>query len=309
MGNCLITKLKEVVDNNNLDFLGRVRIENDTDSVQKIRIDLADVDVNIKVVNGYLTDETGTQNYGTTAVNKAGDWNANTRYVTPGSIVYADKYINQGVIDFSMCYADISSLAYSKFNYFRGRCYGDCSKVKGDAVTFFSFQNRLSSNVLRSQAYGDLTYLLENNAATIKELCPRTRGNLTFNIENVNFSAGINIYGIPITVPSHDLSKLNGVYMFDRDATDALFDTWSGTLVSPYVVGLYNIRFATSEEIDRMFIENASKPIHPNATAAQKVIRILGGANSDITRTSASDEAVATLKAAGIDISINGVPQ
>ena len=307
MGNCLVTKLKESVSNNNLPILGKVMFVNDTDTVRAFTINQGSEDIALTVVGGHFTDSTGSADYGTTAINAAGDYIANTRYVTAGSRVYADKYV-PAVYDLNYFKVDISELCATPFTYLGGIFIGNVSFLDADSVEYFMSTWDWYNEENRSSYNGDLTQLFSNNQSTLKEVVPRSSGNVTFNLENLNFTQGLKLYGIRDTVAGMDISKISGIYEFSRDSALVVFDSWSLSSTSnPYITALNNIKFMTATEIDNMLISQASKEAHPSAVDFN--ITIFGGPDSDITRTSASDAAVATLKSKGFTIRINNITQ
>ena len=125
MGNCLITQLKGVIDNNNLPKFGELRITNTGSNIESIAIGYGGFSKEIYVINGHFTDSTGQEDLGTTQTLPSGNESYSKRfYITPGAILcLPDKYdivsfITGGNVELKYLEFDEDSFSYcTKIKY------------------------------------------------------------------------------------------------------------------------------------------------------------------------------------------------
>ena len=168
MGNCLVTKLKGVVNNDNLEPLGGMyiwfdHVDNPTAQTQKMRIIMREV-TTLVAVEGYFTDSTLSENLGTT---KEVDSNTSVDiYVSNGAKILIPNKYSINVIDVSEGEYptdnknkrfDIENLAYCTDPYCIGyvsrtSVFGDISKVKwlGSQTPKYQYFNQ-------TDIYGDIS--------------------------------------------------------------------------------------------------------------------------------------------------------
>jgi hypothetical protein len=154
MGNCLVTKLKGVVDNDSLLKMGEMEFDF-ADKGTQGGSDVIAIATNIPgstfriVGNGYFTDETGVPDYGKTITTQDGI--ARFKSTGGGKIIIPHKYDNNlfaivyPVNSFGIVTGDIDELAYSSniYTYIEAPYVGmrgSVSKLTGKVKDHFSME-------------------------------------------------------------------------------------------------------------------------------------------------------------------------
>lgn len=110
-----------------------------------------------------------------------------------------------------------------------------------------------------------------------------------------------NLYG--------DLSKTRNIYFMSNLDGNSVF-SWESVQEGDYVMAMQGILFRNASDVDNMLLSQADRQLTSQATTGGMWLRSISIKTQDgSTRTSASDSAVATLKAKGITITINNVTQ
>lgn len=304
--NCFVFELMADVNNDNLPIFGKILMENKLDVPALVVITPSTGSFVLTVKDGYFTNQTGTDNYGTTANVTAGS-TTYRRYVTAGSKLYVDKYDLEHV-ETGLCF-NIGEL-HSENNLdfiVADNGKGDAAKIVSTILKRISLRN--------SNYYGDIRTLIANNQSTLENVAINN-SNITFdNLDGMNFTKGLKIDQQPTTINGFDLSKAENVIYYQVTHTgieQRHLYTWSKiSNGSTWINALNYVHFAGSQDIDNMLICQADgKTINSKNTATwEKTINVFGGVDGNISRTSASDAAVATLKGLGLTIKVNGVTQ
>lgn len=160
---CLVTKLKKVVNNDNLERIGELRIRNTSSSPQMITLGYGGTQKTLTVVNGYFTDATGTQNLGTISVIEAGDqYKTKNVYISANAILCVpDKY--------ELRYFLLSDNVDEKYWDFNEESFSFCTAIK--YINLSGLQKQLKISALKnmtsiisftlkaSNIYGDIANL------------------------------------------------------------------------------------------------------------------------------------------------------
>ena len=286
MGNCLVTKLKGSVSNNELLRLGEMRmriakVENPTDATQGFRMDVYKP-VTLKIIgDGYFTDKTLVENKGKTITLNIG---SNSVWVSNNDIKIAilDKY---SMVSISNVYIGQTSAPYGRNRYL------DLSDLKYSAA--FNFLN-----LNNSQVTGDIANLKNLTALTSLKVF-NTQIPLTGNIGDISTLTKCVEIQLKFSKLTGDLAKLPSVCKFASFSNDkgSVF-TWSTRPSSAKIIAIEGNASLTN--IDKMLQDQAQCQVgfSSNDPSYYKVISVAGN------RTSASDDAVATLQQKGYTISI-----
>ena len=377
MKKCLVTKLKSVVDNDELLRMGELRISvsrvgSPSENTQGFGFAFSK-DTQLEIIGeGYFTDSTLTQNKGKVitvpAYTKITD--ITDVYVSNGDFEVAilDKYALTSLIFFTTGHTnssivtnrtiDIDSLKYSRnlfivnlknanafgdiavfknktfLNYVRinsDKVYGDIAclsnltdlsqvnlsscKISGDIKALNSSKNIQVVNFYKTGVYGDINMftdksrLVSCNLTTTKTVGDISAfSNKTFlnDFSVINCSGSIDSLQEDVklfsfdsknSLLSGDLAKLPDSCYFAnfQDDKGSVF-SWSSRNTSAYVLGMFGNHNISN--IDKMLQDNAQCVAKSGLSALQKTIMCAGN------RTSASDDAVATLQQKGYTISI-----
>ena len=329
MGNCLVTKLKGSTSNNELLRIGEMRmriakVENPTDANRGFGISVNKPVVLEIVGDGYFTDKTLTVNKGKTITLNAdvnGVWVSNDNV----EIAILDKYSITALSSFypqtsaaygSRLYLNLSDLKYStaltSLNLAGTQVTGDIANLKGlTALTSLNFINiaQVTGDIANLKGLTALTSLnLRNTQVTgdIAAISPLSKlkdaqlNHVTGDISAINNTKLTSIIISKSGGLSGDIAKLKSDFIYlgiDSDTTSKF--TWSSRDTNNYIFGNSGSPVLLSN-LDDMLINMSQcrSGITSTSPIYYKSIQYQGN------RTSASDEAVATLQQKGYTISI-----
>lgn len=202
MGNCLVTKLKGTVDNNNLSKLGEIKIHfnqvaTPTVDTNGIKLSSTYQALSLRLNNGYFTNSTFTQNLGNTALIPA--WTTNKIIYVANvdcNLFISGKYDSISLIshagnewfntNIEVNIEDFSYMRYLKILNLRGMTVnGDIDKLYTD-VEFSRFESA-NSNI-----HGDLTKFINNIKSSNCEIT--CHGDITLDINSLNNPVILKLY-------------------------------------------------------------------------------------------------------------------
>ena len=310
MGNCLVTKLKGVVDNDNILKLGEIRfLTSKSDSINRCYLSFTE-STTVKIINdGHFYNST-TSDLGKNLSLLPQQSSVNTK-VSPGSLIqinnkYALASISFGTLENKISLAelkysplvylyaekdniegDISNLAGKQMDFLgvinNPSVYGDIAALKGMPLTVLQIQG--------TQVTGDVS-ALKGMALTIVQITNLITGDIS-NLSSVMAEE------IPAMNLSGDLSALTSTTLHHVSSEGINPFTWKGERDSSLkILSLWNIRM--NEDVDKMLINQAKCQTGFNSDSPSwyKTLKIIG------TRTSASDAAVQTLQSKGYTVSV-----
>lgn len=310
MGNCLVTKLKGVVDNDDILKLGEIRfLTSKSDSINRCYLSFTE-STTVKIINdGHFYNST-TSDLGKDLSLSAQQSSVGTK-VSPGSLIqinnkYALASISFGTLENKISLAE---LKYSPLVYL----YAEKDNIEGDISNLAGRQMDFLSILKNPSVYGDIAVLkgmpltvlqlqgtqvtgnvsaLKGMALTIVQINNLITGDIS-NLSSVKAEeiSALNLNGDLSTLTSDTLHHVSskGVNPF----------TWKGERDSSLkILSLTRIRM--NEDVDKMLINQAKCQVGFNSESPSwyKTIQIIG------TRTSASDAAVQTLQSKGYTVSI-----
>lgn len=309
MNRCLVTKLNGSVDNTSLPRIGEMRIgiskiDSPNHWTQGFRFTVNKLTVLEIIGDGYFTDVNLTKNKGKKITLNP---NANeTVYVSNGNFEVAilDKYALVAVFDYD---------SYSEGN----STYSQKNKSISD-IGFFKYSTALTDlGLSNTNISGDIADLKNLTALTRIELSNTNISGDIANLKNLTALTILALFNkqIPLTGEISALStlskcstisllfsKLTGDLAILPDAccevglyySKGSAFTWSTRPSSAYIISLGGASLYSN--VDKMLQDQAQCQV---GTTANKTISATG------TRTSASDNAVATLQQKGYTVIIN----
>lgn len=286
MNRCLVTKLNGSVDNTSLLRIGEMRIgiskiDSPNHWTQGFRITVNKLTVLEIIGDGYFTDVNLTANNG-----KKITLNPNVGekvYVSNGNFEVAilDKYALVGIYDYD---------SYSEGN----STYSQKNKSISD-IGFFKYSTALTSlGLSNTNLSGDIANL-KNLTALTSLLLSNAQIPLTGEISALSTLSKCRTISLSLSKLTGDLAILPdaccevGLYY----SKGSVF-TWSTRPSSAYIISLGGASLYSN--VDKMLQDQAQCQV---GTTANKTISATG------TRTSASDNAVATLQQKGYTVIIN----
>lgn len=324
MGNCLVTKLKSVVDNNNLLHLGEMRIgfpkyTNTSGKARSITIKPSSAITLSIVGSGYFTDATLSQNKGTTASLEA--LVDNQLYISNDVVEVSvpDKYNLLHVFISCNSLFDLYTLKYSK-SLESLDLYSDSSV--GDIASLNKITSLINLTIIGSKGiYGDISSL--KNLTSLNNLyidnCNKITGDCA-SLEHLT-SLRSEVRLVSNNLWMSDLSKFNkwvcrAIVLNVKDIkgdiaklpSSCIFAnltsqsnngaTWSERPSSNKIIAMDSNLVLTN--VDKMLQDQANCTVGYTSSdpAYYKIIKISG------TRTSASDAAIQALQQKGYTVSI-----
>lgn len=304
MSNCLVTKLKGIVNNPSLPKINELVIQVNSNTPLYI-----DSFVSCRVANGYFSNETFDTNLGTSM-----DSNNGAIFVTGGSTLFLspkNKLENLWGSNKSSVTINVEDLAYignlPNFKWMGGCVVGNIDALKDKPFYCFDAQDN-------SGLYGNLSSILNPNIVEIGLArtavkgnvsdfinCKSLKGNVSmpskisgdlsiFNSEFPNVTMLTSENSSPDYILTGDLSKLNPKIEFLSFSGHTTNFTWKGTKEGK-ITACDNCNFGN--DLDAFLINMAKLE-----AGTYKTISAIG------TRTSASDAAVQTLQSKGYTVSI-----
>lgn len=324
MGKCLVTKLKSVVDNNNLLHLGEMRISfpkytGTTGKARPITIKSSSA-VTLSIVgSGYFTDATLSQNKGTTASLNA--YVDNKLYISNDvvEVSVSDKYNLLHVFIACDSLFDLDTLKYSKA--LEALDLYNSSSV-GDIASLSKLTSLVGITILNPKGiYGDISSLKNLTSLTVLYLnnCNKITGDCASLEHLTSLKNEVRLVSNNLWVS--DLSKFKkwtckAIVLNVKDIkgdiamlpSSCIFTnlisqsnngaTWSERPSSSKIMAMDSNLVLTN--VDKMLQDQANCTVGYTSSdpAYYKIIKISG------TRTSASDAAVQTLQSKGYTVSI-----
>ena len=280
MTKCLITKLDGIVNNNSILKMGEMRIKvnkitSPTSSSQKIKIGLTN-NANISIIgNGFFTDETLTNNLGTqkTVSSRENLYLSNGDYEISISDKYSLEYLETFTSNETNKTVNIEDVKFSK------SCTSirlqNSTSVSGDISALSNLTALTSLNLGSTSVSGDISAL--SNLTALKD---------SVLLQKLTLSG--------------DLAKIpSNVKWFSNYKGVSSTFTWTTRPSSANILAL-ECGDSTIDDVDKMLQNQAQckTAITSGDAAWYKTIAIKG------TRTSASNDAVATLQSKGYTVSI-----
>nr|DAH32017.1 MAG TPA: hypothetical protein [Caudoviricetes sp.] len=304
MSNCLITKLKGIVNNPSLPKIDELVIQVNSNTPLYI-----DSFVSCRVVNGYLSNESFSANLGTSMGSNNG-----TIFVTGGSTLFLspkNKVSQLWGNNKSSVTINVEDLAYignlPNFKWMGGCVVGNIDALKDKP--FYSFGAPDNPGL-----YGNLSSILNPNIVLLNLARTAVKGNVydfincksldgnvampskisgdlsIFNSEFPNVTMLTSENSSPDYILTGDMSKLNSKIEFLSFSGHTTNFTWKGTKGGK-IIACDNCNFGN--DLDA-FLNNMADL----EAGTYKTISVIG------TRTSASDAAVATLQQKGYTVSV-----
>ena len=304
MSNCLITKLKGIVNNPSLPKIDELVIQVNSNTPLYITSSNS-----CRVVNGYFSNETFSTNLGTSM-----DSNSGTIFVTGGSTLFLSPKNEIGRLwgsNESSVTINVEDLAYIG-NLPSLKWMSGCVVGNIDALKDKPFLEFVASDC--PGLYGNLSSILNPNIATISlartavkgnvsdfinckslegnvSMPPKISGDLSiFNSEFPNVTMLTSENSSPDYILTGDMSNINSKIEFLSFSGHTTNFTWKGTKGGK-IVACDNCNFGN--DLDA-FLNNMAEL----EAGTYKTIIAKG------TRTSASDAAVQTLQSKGYTVSI-----
>lgn len=304
MSNCLITKLKGIVNNPSLPKIDELVIQVNSNTPLYI-----DSFVSCRVVNGYLSNESFSANLGTSMGSNKG-----TIFVTGGSTLFLSPKNKVGQLwgsNKSSVTINVEDLAYignlPNIKWMGGCVVGNIDALKDKP--FYSFGAPDNPGL-----YGNLSSILNPNIVLLNLARTAVKGNVydfincksldgnvampskisgdlsIFNSEFPNVTMLTSENSSPDYILTGDMSKLNSKIEFLSFSGHTTNFTWKGTKGGK-IIACDNCNFGN--DLDA-FLNNMADL----EAGTYKTISVIG------TRTSASDAAVATLQQKGYTVSV-----
>ena len=313
MSKCLVTKLNGSSNNTELLRLGEMKISiNKIDSPNKVTQGfnfIFNKAVKLEIIgNGNFTDDTLTVNKGKQITLTP---NVSQRvYVSNDDfdVAILDKYsivrmFNYDEYDPSINYASknkfISNIDVFKYSKDLDSLILSNTKVSGDIANLKELTSLTSLSLYNTKVSGDIANLKTLTALTKLELYNNNLP-ITGNIGELSTLLNCNYIIIDYSKLTGDLAVLPSACKY----ISAIFDkgsvfTWSNRPTSAKILAI-NTK-ASLTNIDKMLQDQAKCQVGftPSDPIAYKTISVTGN------RTSASDDAVATLQQKGYTVSIN----
>ena len=332
MNRCLVTKLNGSVDNTSLLRIGEMRIgiskiDSPNHWTQGFRITVNKLTVLEIIGDGYFTDVNLTANNGKKITLNP---NVNEKvYVSNGNFEVAilDKYALVAIFDYdtydegnstySQKNKSISDIGFFKYSTALTSLGLSNTIISGDIANLKNLTALTRIELSNTNLSGDIANLKNLTALTILKLSNTNISGDIANLKNLTALTNLGLYNaqIPLTgeisalstlskcsTISLSFSKLTGDLAILPDACcevglyynkGSVF-TWSTRPSSAYIISLGGASLYSN--VDKMLQDQAQCQVGPTAN---KTISATG------TRTSASDDAVATLQQKGYTVIIN----
>lgn len=341
MGNCLVTKLKGIVQDEKLLKLGEIRfgvhkVSSPSVNTQYCRF-TSTRNQKINIVGGHLTDSNLTQNDGNQENIIANQPYGFIISNDDSTIILSDKYALTNITSYAIDDFDLSSIKYCKelqeLILLRAGGTGDLKDLSG--------LSKLTNLTLKSEfVTGDISSIINLPLTTLQLVSSLITGDIAIlsgkelsviGIEGTNISGSINNLTFPSigwftsnTSITGDIGtvtfntegskfNLNGNVNLGCDLSNVknLIVISNGGKPSPvftwgsgtpsYILAMEGITMEHSSDVDNMLNKQATLSLHPNANDVQEK-------KIDVYcpegRTSVSDSAITTLQGKGVTVSI-----
>lgn len=309
---CLVTKLKGIVDDSSLLSLGEMRVN--LSGTSKALTVYANGGIEISVLgNGHITDSTFVENKGTSTTET-------------GKLYFSEdvdmlslkpKYNVTQLLSNANLSLNIDDLKYSKIIYLEAlnqESEGSIENLPSTLRSLYVKGSGITGNIgkLNTSLQG-LSIVNANIDGSIDDIATITGirslvlnncSKIVGNVKSLNGFTNMTAFEITNTGISGDLAYIPAKVQW-CNLNNNNFNWTSGIRASTSyeVLAVQNAHFADGE-LDKFLIDNAKCNATGISSRAQSWYKIIDAYGN---RTSASDSAVQTLKTAGLTIKINGV--
>ena len=313
MGKCLITKLNGSVNNSELLKIGELRInfgkvQNPTKENRSLNIKVNKESKVELVGNGYFTDENLGTNKGKSLLLSPNT--DNYIYISNNDVAISisDKYALTGIFHQAVVYpwnasGDKSHIKYNledlKYSAALTNLSVKSANISGDISALTNLTALVTMDLSKTQVSGDIANLKTLTALTSMNLS-NMQNPLTGNISNLKSLTKCTDIKLDYSKLTGDLATLPASCRFvsfykDKGSTF----TWTTRSSSAKIIAIASDAALTN--IDKMLQDQAQCQVGFSSSndVWLKTISVTGN------RTSASDDAVATLQQKGYTISIN----
>lgn len=312
---CLVTKLKGLVNDDNLLKLGDLRASVSKNTRVYLTWNATKNDTVRIIGNSYFSDSTYTGNEGKSKNVSGTSLQTYVKFSGDSDIIVPDKY-GLADIDLSGVNVDIVDISYIReLASLTCTLFGDLEKMndficKSSISSIISFRSpELYGNLggIDFSDYAKLVYFsitgskIEGSieglskALTLQFVDLGSNPNVTGDISALNGLSNLKTLSVNGTKAYGDIGKLpNSLYKFDANGT---FTFKTNRLSSAYCIGLPTL-VNLGSDLDAFLINNAQCIFYSAADQYAKIIKATG------TRTSASDSAISTLQEKGFTVTI-----
>ena len=311
MSDCLITTLKGTVDDAALPFMGEINLEVNGTSTSTDKSTFASIAINCgeafkvvmhgglgyKVVNAVITDESGTEfsfaaGAGAVAVdNNVTSITIRARYSVKSFSIGRSNFVNHRITitNDALKYQPLTSAHVEPA---RGIGYS------GGIAEFISQHPNLSTCeyiCYTAERIPVSTFLALKNVTVLR----LNGSNLSGSIDELYSMDTVNILGAMVMLNgdlSGDLAKLPvNLKNFEGSSSSSVW-TWGERSSDGWPIAMFSVKLGSY--IDKALIDMAACKQNPLSGYISKTMTLIG------TRTSASDDAVATLQSKGWTITV-----
>lgn len=312
---CLVTKLKGLVNDDNLLKLGDMKTTLSENSKVYLAWGVSKDDIVRIIGNSYFSDSTYTNNDGTSKNVSGTSIDTYVKFSGDSDIIVPDKY---DLADISMpeVTVDIVDISYIRaLASLNCKLFGDLEKIndficKSSISAIISFSSPELYGNLGGIDFSDYTKLMYFNITGSKiegSIEGFSKGlslqyvdlggnpNVTGDISAFNGLSNLKTLSVNGTKAYGDIGKLPGsLYKFDANGT---FTFKTNRLSSAYCIALPT-QVNLGSDLDAFLINNAQCTFHSTSDQYAKIINATG------TRTSASDSAISTLQGKGFTVTV-----
>lgn len=312
---CLVTKLKGLVNDDNLLKLGDLRASMSSNLRVVLRWNATKNDTVRIIGNSYFSDSTYTNNEGKSKNVSGTNIETYVKFSGNSDIIVPDKYdladlsvsgLNVDIVDISyiralasltctlfgdlekmndfICKSSISSI----ISFSSPELYGNLG-----GIDFSDYTKLVYFNITGSKIEGSIEGL--SKGLSLKFVDLGNNPNVTGDISALNGLSKLKTLSVRNTKVYGDIGKLpDSLYKFDANGT---FTFKTNRLSSAYCIGLPS-QVNLGSDLDAFLINNAQCTFYSAGDQYAKIIKATG------TRTSASDSAISTLQGKGFTVTV-----
>ena len=312
---CLVTKLKGLVNDDNLLKLGDLRASMSSN----VRVVLqwnATKNATVRIIgNSYFSDSTYTNNDGKSKNVSGTNIQTYVKFSGDSDIIVPDKY-DLADINLSGVNVDIVDISYIRaLASLMCKLFGDLEKMNDficksyiSSITSFSspelygnlggidfsdYTKLVTFNITGSKIEGSIEGLSKGLSLQYVDL--GSNPNVTGDISALNALSNLRTLSVRNTKAYGDIGKLpDSLYKFDANGT---FTFKTNRLSSAYCIAL-PVQVNLGSDLDAFLINNAQCTFYSTSDQYAKIINATG------TRTSASDNAISTLQGKGFTVTV-----
>lgn len=312
---CLVTKLKGLVNDDNLLKLGDLRASVSKNTKVFLAWNATKNDTVRIIGNSYFSDRTYTDNEGKSKNVSGTNINTYVKFSGDSDMIVPDKYdladinlsgVNVDIVDISYIRA-LTSLTCTLFGDLEKMndfiCKSSISSITSfsspelygnlDGIDFSGYTKLVFFNITGSKIEGSIESL--SKGLSLQHVNLGTNPNVTGDISALNGLSKLETVSVRNTKAYGDIGKLpNSLYKFDANGT---FTFKTNRLSSAYCIALPS-QVNLGSDLDAFLINNAQCTFHSTSDQYAKIITATG------TRTSASDSAISTLQGKGFTVTV-----